>query len=142
MGKLRQAEKSAKDGQKGLFRGTVQQRTGASGEAEAIVSRVFSADTLYIRNKVGQEKRINLSSVRQPKPTDPKQSPFGAEAKEFLRKRLIGKHVKVQTDGKRPATEGYDEREMCTVSNNNKNVALMLVENGYASVIRHRMDDP
>ncbi|RMY99927.1 hypothetical protein D0862_06913 [Hortaea werneckii] len=142
MGKLRQAEKSAKDGQKGLFRGTVQQRTGASGEAEAIVSRVFSADTLYIRNKVGQEKRINLSSVRQPKPTDPKQSPFGAEAKEFLRKRLIGKHVRVQTDGKRPATEGYDEREMCTVSNNNKNVALMLVENGYASVIRHRMDDP
>lgn len=141
MGKLRQAERQAKEQQKGLFKGNAPQRS-AGGETEAVVSRVFSADTLFIRNKAGAEKRINLSSVRQPKPTDPKQSPFSAEAKEFLRKRLIGKHVKVTIDGKRPATEGYDEREMATVSNNNKNVALMLVENGYASVIRHRMDDP
>lgn len=141
MGKLRQAERAAKEKQLGLFKGNAVQATKKGGEQEAVVSRVFSADTLFIRNKAGQEKRINLSSVRQPKPTDPKQSPFGAEAKEFLRKRLIGKHVKVTIDGKRPATEGYDEREMATVSNNNKNVGLMLVENGYASVIRHRMDD-
>lgn len=140
MGKLRQAERQAKEQQKGLFKSHVEKRS-AAGETEAVVSRVFSADTLYIRNKAGAEKRINLSSVRQPKPTDPKQSPFGAEAKEFLRKRLIGKHVKVTIDGKRPATEGYDEREMATVSNNDKNVGLMLVQNGYASVIRHRMDD-
>ena len=140
MGKLRQAERQAKERQLGLFKSHVAQRPGGS-ESEAVVSRVFSADTLFIRNKTGAERRINLSSVRQPKPTDPKQSPFGPEAKEFLRKRLIGKHVKVTIDGKRPATEGYDEREMATVSNNNKNVALMLVENGYASVIRHRMDD-
>ncbi|KAK4544693.1 hypothetical protein LTR36_003942 [Oleoguttula mirabilis] len=141
MGKLRQAERHAKENQLGLFKSHVAQRS-AAGETEATVSRVFSADTLYIRTKAGAEKRINLSSVRQPKPTDPKQSPFGTEAKEFLRKRLIGKHVKVAIDGKRPATEGYDEREMATVSSNNKNVALMLVESGYASVIRHRMDDP
>ena len=140
MGKLRQAERYAKEHQLGLFKSHVSQRQAGS-ESEATVSRVFSADTLFIRNKAGVEKRINLSSVRQPKPSDPKQSPFGAEAKEFLRKRLIGKHVKVTIDGKRPATEGYDEREMATVSSNNKNVALMLVENGYASVIRHRMDD-
>ncbi|EME45048.1 hypothetical protein DOTSEDRAFT_170194 [Dothistroma septosporum NZE10] len=140
MGKLRQAERTAKEQQKGLFKGQSTQRT-AGNEQEAIVSRVFSADTLYIRNKAGQEKRINLSSVRQPKPTDLKQSPFSAEAKEFLRKRLIGKHVKVKIDGKRPATDGYDEREMATVTQNNHNVALLLVENGYASVIRHRMDD-
>jgi len=140
MGKLRQAERHAKEHQLGQFKSHVAQRS-AAGEQEAVVSRVFSADTLYIRNKTGAEKRINLSSVRQPKPTDPKQSPFGPEAKEFLRKRLIGKHVKITIDGKRPATEGYDEREMATVSSNNKNVALMLVESGYASVIRHRMDD-
>ncbi|CZT24913.1 probable transcriptional coactivator p100 [Ramularia collo-cygni] len=140
MGKLRQAERSAKEAHLGLFKSHVAAKTGGS-ESEATVSRVFSADTLFVRQKNGAEKRINLSSVRQPKPTDPKQSPFGAEAKEFLRKRLIGKHVKVTIDGKRPATEGYDEREMATVSQNGKNVALMLVENGYASVIRHRMDD-
>jgi len=140
MGKLRQAEKHAKDNQIGLFKTHVAPRSSGS-EVEAVVSRVFSADTVFIRHKDGTERRINLSSVRQPKPTDPKQSPFSAEAKEFLRKRLIGKHVKVTIDGKRPATEGYDERTMATISANNKNVALTLVESGYASVIRHRMDD-
>lgn len=67
-------------------------------------------------------------------------------------------------DGKRPATEGFDEREMGTITFNNKyvhhrkifyatvaqqltsyypyrNVALLLVENGWASVVRHRKDD-
>ncbi|PPJ50277.1 hypothetical protein CBER1_04885 [Cercospora berteroae] len=140
MGKLRQAERTAKEQQLGLFQGaTITKKAGS--EQEAVVSRVFSADTLFIRNKAGQEKRINLSSVRQPKPSDPKQSPFQAEAKEFLRKKLIGKHVKVVIDGKRPATDGYDEREMATVTQGGKNVALLLAENGYASVIRHRMDD-
>lgn len=141
MGKLRSAERYARDNKLGLFEGHVSQRQGGAGEIEATVSRVFSADTLYLRNKAGNEKRINLSSVRQPKPSDPKQAPFGAEAKEFLRKKLIGKHVKVTIDGKRAATEGYDEREMATVSINDRNVGLLLVENGYASVIRHRMDD-
>ncbi|KAF2482820.1 hypothetical protein BDY17DRAFT_325072 [Neohortaea acidophila] len=141
MGKLRQAERSAKERQAGLFKSHVSARQGGGGESEAVVSRVVSADTILVRNKTGQERRISLSSIRQPKPTDPKQSPFTAEAKEFLRRRLIGKHVKVTTDGKRPATEGYDEREMATVSQNGKNVAVGLVENGYASVIRHRMDD-
>ncbi|KAK4989802.1 hypothetical protein LTR50_002977 [Elasticomyces elasticus] len=141
MGKLRQAEKYAKDNKLALFRGHVSARHGGADEVEATVSRIFSADTLFLRNKAGGERRINLSSVRQPKPSDEKQAPFGAEAKEFLRKRLIGKHVKVTIDGKRPATEGYEEREMATITCGNKNVALLLVENGYASVIRHRMDD-
>jgi staphylococcal nuclease domain-containing protein 1 len=108
---------------------------------EAVVSRVQSADTLYLRSKAGSERRINLSSVRQPKPTDPKQAPWVPEAKEFLRKKLIGKHVKFTIDGKRPATEGYDEREMATVTYQDKNIGLLLVENGMASVIRHRQDD-
>ena len=140
MGKLRQAERHAKECHIGLFKSHVLQGS-RGGESDAVVSRLFSADTLFVRNKAGSERRINLSSVRQPKPTDPKQQPFGAEAKDFLRKRLIGKHVKVTVDGKRPATDNYDEREMVTVSQNGTNVALMLVENGYASVIRHRMDD-
>jgi staphylococcal nuclease domain-containing protein 1 len=141
MGVLRQAEKAAKDGRVGLYQGHVAPRANAAGEAEAVVSRVQSADTIFLRSKTGEEKRLNLSSVRQPKPTDPKQSPWAPEAKEFLRKKLIGKHVKYHVDGKRPATEGYDEREMATVSLQNKNVGLMLVESGMATVIRHRQDD-
>ncbi|KAF2868215.1 hypothetical protein BDV95DRAFT_679033 [Massariosphaeria phaeospora] len=141
MGSLRQAEKAAKDSRQGLFQGHVAQKASGAGELEAVVSRVQSADTLFLRGKVGGERRINLSSVRQPKPSDPKQSPWGPEAKEFLRKKLIGKHVKFHVDGKRAATEGYDEREMATVTLQGKNVGLLLVENGLASVIRHRQED-
>lgn len=141
MGELRRAEKAARDSRQGLHHGHVALKANAAGEQEGVVSRIQSADTLFLRNKAGAEKRINLSSVRQPKPTDPKQSPWVAEAKEFLRKKLIGKHVKFHIDGKRPATEGYDEREMATVTFQGKNVGLLLVENGMASVIRHRQDD-
>ncbi|KIW04625.1 hypothetical protein, variant [Verruconis gallopava] len=141
MSSLRQAELEAKKAQRGVFRGHVSAQKAGS-EFDAVVSRVLSADTIFLRNnKTGVERRISLSSVRQPKPSDPKQSPWQAEAKEFLRKKLIGKHVKFHVDGKRAATEGYDEREVATVVHNGKNVGLMLVESGMASVIRHRQDD-
>jgi staphylococcal nuclease domain-containing protein 1 len=141
MATLRQAEAEAKKAQRGLFRGHVAAQKPGS-ETDAVVSRVFSADTIFLRNnKTGAERRINLSSVRQPKPSDAKQSPWQAEAKEFLRKRLIGKHVKFHVDGKRAATEGYEEREVATLIRDGKNVGLLLVENGMASVIRHRQDD-
>ncbi len=140
MGALRQAEKRAREKKVGLFHGTTSKSSNAS-EADAVVSRIQTADCVYIRNKAGSEKRVSLSSVRQPKPTDPKQAPWAPEAKEFLRKKLIGKHVKVSINGKRPAQEGYDEREMATITINGNNVAMLLVENGFASVIRHRQDD-
>lgn len=138
---LRQAEKRARDSRKGLFKSMAAARTTGGGQTEVVVSRVQTADTIYLRYPNGSEKRVNLSSIRQPKPSDAKQSPFGAEAKEFMRKRLIGKHVQVSIDGKRPATEGFDEREMATIHQNDKNPSLALVEAGYASVLRHRMDD-
>ncbi|KAF2748085.1 hypothetical protein M011DRAFT_493974 [Sporormia fimetaria CBS 119925] len=141
MSVLRQAERAAREARQGLFQGQAVQKTSSGNEMEAIVSRVQSADTIFLRSKSGSERRINLSSVRQPKPTDPKQSPWVPEAKEFLRKKLIGKHVKFTIDGKRPATEGYDEREMATVKFQDKNIGLWLVENGMASVIRHRQED-
>ncbi|KAK2756538.1 hypothetical protein FQN54_005431 [Arachnomyces sp. PD_36] len=143
MATLRQAEKAAKDAKKGLFTGHVAPKGGASatGDGDFIVSRVLNADTIFLRNKAGTEKKISISSVRQPKPSDPKQAPFSADAKEFLRKKIIGKHVKVTIDGKKPATEGFEEREVATITQGNANVAVSLVEAGYASVIRHRRDD-
>src|SRR2546421_596925 len=39
-----------------------------------------------------------MQTVLDPMVSDPKQSAFSADAKEFLRKRLIGKHVKVTID--------------------------------------------
>ncbi|KAI5300115.1 heat shock protein 90, partial [Ascosphaera pollenicola] len=140
MASLRAAEAAAKNARKGLFVGHVGPKN-RQAESEYTVSRVFSADTLYLRDKAGQEKRIQLSSVRQPKPSDPKQAPFVPEAKEYLRKKLIGKHVRVKIDGKKPASEGFEERDVATVIFGNENIALNLIQNGLASVIRHRRDD-
>ncbi|KAJ5708874.1 hypothetical protein N7493_010208 [Penicillium malachiteum] len=140
MALLRQAENSAKDARKGLFTGHVGSKASAAA-ADYTVTRVLNADTIFVRNKAGDEKKISLTSIRQPKPSDPKQAPFAADAKEFLRKLVIAKHVKVTVNGKKPATEGYEEREVATVVQGNVNVGLSLVEAGYASVIRHRMDD-
>ena len=138
---LRQAEKEAKHQKLGLFQGHVDSKSSAATEVDATVTRVQTADTVYLRLKSGEEKRASLSSIRQPKPSDPKQGPFQADAKEHLRKRLIGKHVRITVDGKKAASEGYEERDVVTINLNHKNVALMLVEAGYASVIRHRRDD-
>jgi staphylococcal nuclease domain-containing protein 1 len=142
MASFRQAEKTAKDGKRGIFTGHVVSKGPAGGaDSDYIVSRVFNADTVFLRNKAGTEKRVSLSSIRQPKPSDPNQAPFAADAKEYLRKKVIGKHVKVTIDGKKPATEGYEARDVATIALNNTNLALYLVEAGYASVVRHRQDD-
>lgn len=138
---LREAEKHAKDNQLGLFKGHVESKKPGGSEVEATVSRIVRPDTITIRTKSGSEKTIQLSSVRGPKPKDVKQGPFEPEAKEFMRKKLIGKHVRATTDGIKPPSEGYEEREVATIIANNKNIALALVEAGYASVIRHRKDD-
>lgn len=67
MSSLRQAEKSAKENKYGLFKGHAGQKSGTAGGVDATVSKVVNADTIYIRNKSGAEKRISLSSIRQPK---------------------------------------------------------------------------
>ena len=47
--------------------------------------------------------------------SDPKQAFYAQEAREFLRKRLIGKHVKVHVDFVRPREGEYEERECATI---------------------------
>ncbi|TGZ78283.1 hypothetical protein EX30DRAFT_322656 [Ascodesmis nigricans] len=141
MAHLRAAEQKAKDDKLRLWKAHVKKVQNSGNSFDAVVSRIVNADSIFVRTKAGQEKKLNLSSVRQPKPSDPTQAPYQAEAKEFLRKKLIGKHVHVNIDGKRPAQDGFEERDMATVTLAGKNIALLLVETGYASVIRHRRED-
>ncbi|KAL8920685.1 MAG: hypothetical protein Q9172_004399 [Xanthocarpia lactea] len=138
---LRQAEKYAKDNQLGLFKGHVESKASGAGVVDATVSRIVRPDTISVRTKSGGEKTVQLSSIRGPKPKDDKQGPHEQDAKEFLRKKLIGKHVRLSTDGIKPPSEGFPEREVATLFAGNNNVALMLIEAGYASVVRHRKDD-
>ncbi|KAK4102188.1 hypothetical protein N658DRAFT_553966 [Parathielavia hyrcaniae] len=140
MAALRAAEKEAQEARRRLHRAFVAKATD-SKEQDATVTKIIGADTIIIRNKAGAEKRISLSSVRGPRAGEASEVPFRDEAKEFLRKKLIGKHVRVSVDGTKPASDDFEAREVATVTQNAKNIGLQLVQEGYCSVIRHRKDD-
>jgi len=56
--------------------------------------------------------------------SDPKQAYYAHEAREFLRKKLIGKNVKVQVDFIRPREGEYEQRESATVRVGNQNASV------------------
>lgn len=136
---LRSAEHQAQSKKLRLHKNHVAKQGGTE---EKVVGKILGADSIIVRNKTGsEEKRINLSSIRGPRTNEASEAPFKDDAKEFLRKQLIGKSVKVTIDGKKPASEGFEAKEVASVTSGGKNVNLMLVEAGWASVIRHRKDD-
>ncbi|CAI4210802.1 unnamed protein product, partial [Parascedosporium putredinis] len=137
---LRAAEKQAQGKKLRLHKNHVSKE--GAGALDMIVSKVISADTIIVRNKAGDvEKRISLSSIRGPRTNEQSEAPFREEAKEFVRKRLIGKHVSMSVDGSKPATDGFEARDVATVTEKGKNIGLAVVQEGWASVIRHRKDD-
>lgn len=140
MATLRAAEKKAQAGKLRLHKDHVAKATGGS-TSDMTVSKVMSADTIFVRTKTGDEKRISLSSVRGPRAGEPSEAPFRDEAKEYLRKKLIGKHVKVAVDGSKPPTDDFEARDVATITEKGKNINLALVQDGWCSVIRHRKDD-
>mmetsp|Transcript_10014 Transcript_10014/g.24959 ORF Transcript_10014/g.24959 Transcript_10014/m.24959 type:complete len:920 (-) Transcript_10014:25-2784(-) len=94
-------------------------------------------------------KEIDLSSVTVPRlnPRDGDDEPFAWEAKQFLRKRLIGKKVRAQLDYSRELKKREGEtspviREFWSIYLDRTNIALMLIERGFAKVVRHREGEP
>lgn len=140
MAALRAAEKKAQAAKLRLHKHHVGKATD-SKDVEMTVTKIISADTIMVRTKAGAEKRISFSSVRGPRTNESTEAPYRDEAKEFLRKKLIGKHVKVTVDGSKPAQDNFEARDVATVTVAGKNVGLMLVQEGYASVVRHRKED-
>jgi staphylococcal nuclease domain-containing protein 1 len=154
MGVLRSKEREAREAGRALWKSASGIKTLSPGPKkgwEGAVSRVWSGDSISVRkgkDGSGEEHRVQLASVRQPRPSDPKQAGLQAEAKEFLRKKLIGKPVRsgrrrrprlaarrmspsltnersrfcqvhVTTDYIRPKEGEYDERECVTVKLSN-----------------------
>ncbi|GLB37511.1 putative tudor domain containing protein [Lyophyllum shimeji] len=154
MERLRAAERSAKEKRACLYANVPttaatakQNGTTVAGHAktfDATVIRVWSGDQISVVEKdSGKERKLQLSSTRGPKLSDPKQAFYAQEAREFLRKKLIGKHVKVHIDFVRPREGEFEERECATVhyGGQNANVAQQLIEKGLASIVRHKRDD-
>ena len=68
--------------------------TKLSDKFTGTVCEIVSGDCMVVRDKAnGQERRVNLSSIKAPRlgRKEEKPEPWATEAKEFLRQRLIGK---------------------------------------------------
>lgn len=124
---------------------------------------MINGDALTIRDlRDDKIRKIYLSSVRAPRATDlqpksdeasptttPRQQlkrplyeiPHLFEARELLRKRLIGKTIRVVTDYVQAASSEYPEKICCTVYVGTTNVGEALISKGLAKAIRHRQDD-
>ncbi|PCH43541.1 hypothetical protein WOLCODRAFT_164527 [Wolfiporia cocos MD-104 SS10] len=150
--RLRTAEKTAKEKRQYLYANMATPSTKTNSVAvngnarsfDATVVRVWSGDQISVADKdTSKERRLQLSSTRGPKLSDPKQAHYAQEAREFLRKRLIGKLVKVHIDFIRPRDGEYEERECATVryGGQSANIAEQLIERGLASAVRHKRDD-
>jgi staphylococcal nuclease domain-containing protein 1 len=103
--RLREAERAAKAAKRGVWHNYVPQNTGQTklnGSFTGKVIEVVSGDTLVIADASagGAERRVQLSSIRAPRPgvRDRAPEPYGNDAREFLRRKLVGREVKVQME--------------------------------------------
>ncbi|XP_039181261.1 staphylococcal nuclease domain-containing protein 1 [Crotalus tigris] len=160
--KLRSAERYAKEHKLRIWRDYVAPTANLDQKEkqfQAKVVQVLNADAIVVKLNSGDYKTIHLSSIRPPRlegegPQDKNRKlrplydiPYMFEAREFLRKKLIGKKVNVTVDYIRPASGATDtvpafsERTCATVTIGGINIAEALVSKGLATVIRYRQDD-
>lgn len=156
--KYRNAERQAKQAKLKLWKNYTQTSSGfdeANKNFTGKVVEVFNGDGMVVKLQDGTFKRIFLSSIRPPRSADfpdlvakaDKKGnplydvPYLFEAREFLRKKLIGKRVNCTIDYVQPKSNDYPEKVCCTVMINDLNVAEAIVSNGLAKVIRYKQDD-
>lgn len=139
--KLRAAEKFAKENRLRLwkdYKSNVQVFTGKEKEFSGTVVEIHNGDSVSVKAAGGAIKKVFLSSIRAPReanrvadeegkmPARPKNFrplfdiPWMYEAREFLRKELIGKKVNCVLDYVSPARDTMPERNCYTVTINNK----------------------
>uniref|UniRef100_A0A0N5AH97 Staphylococcal nuclease domain-containing protein 1 n=1 Tax=Syphacia muris TaxID=451379 RepID=A0A0N5AH97_9BILA len=153
---LRAAERIAKEKRIRLWR-SYQPSNQISADKKNFVAKVIEivmGDAMVVQKESGEEMKIWLSSVRPPREENKESEnrvgrqfrplydiPHMFEAREFLRKRLVGKKVQVTVDYVQPKSEQFPEKTCCTVVSGGLNVAEALVSRGLAKVVRYRSDD-
>ena len=157
--KLRSAEKAAKLKRLRVWKGYTPSASNVDGsmkEFKAVVVEIANGETLVVKPQGKDNLRLSLASIRQPRTVKEaldqekkeKKSqrqlysvPYLFEAREFLRKRLIGQKVNVVVDYIKPASDGFEAKTCATVSLDGINIGEALVSKGLATVLRHRNDD-
>lgn len=157
--KLKQAEKMAKEKRLRIWKNWTP--PPKMGEFSGTVVEVVNGDALMIKLPNSTIKKIFLAGIRPPREqsqpgNEDKQVegvqrsrvkrplydiPWMFEAREFLRKKLIGKKVNVVVDYVQPARDNLPEKTCCTVTISNVNVAEAMVSKGLATVVRYRQND-
>ncbi|TMS02706.1 Staphylococcal nuclease domain-containing protein 1 [Larimichthys crocea] len=161
--KLRAAERSAKERKVRIWKDYVAPTANLDQKDRQFVAKVMqvvNADAMVVKMNSGENKTIHLSSIRPPRIEGEEKNkdkdkrfrplydiPYMFEAREFLRKKLIGKKVNVTVDyiraatGPGESTPAFAERTCATVTIGGINIAEALVSKGLATVIRYRQDD-
>lgn len=148
-----QAEQMAQQQGKGRWAGKGSSKQKAQSKAEWVVTQVYNADCVWLSNETAREdgskaegKRAYLAHIKAPR--ENRQAGPGAsdvyawEAKEFVRKSLIGKPIKVKTIYRKQFAARANEKvapmtEFVSITyDGNKDVAYELVKQGLAKVIR------
>lgn len=160
----RAAEKSAKDRKVRLWKNYAAPTSTLSDKDRSLTGKVVeivNGDALVV--KVGNTyKKIHLASIKPPKLEDKDEAgnrtrqkgfrpiydiPYMFEAREFLRKKVIGHQVQVNIDYVQPArpSQGgepdFPEKTCCTVIIGGVNIAEALVSKGLATVVRYAADN-
>ncbi|CAK7901582.1 hypothetical protein CAAN1_11S03554 [[Candida] anglica] len=162
MGQLRKAEQTAKALGRGIYAGNAPKpvastssngkqvslkslRPGASLEG-LTVAKVVTADTLVLRLPSDEEFTVQLASLRAPRQNDSTLTTNPQEkialvnsAREYVRHQAIGKTCSVYIDGLRSANKdlGFEERFLVSVKINGKDLSETIIQNGWATVIKH-----
>lgn len=160
--KLRELEKEAKGKKLRIWKDykDVVRNIGSNDNFDAKVIEIVNGDALVVKNLATNEvKKVFIASIRPPRLDSNRQEeaqekqekkqfrplydiPHMFEAREFLRKRLIGKKVNVKVDYIQPKTENFPEKTCCTiVLDNNLNIGEALISKGLATVVKYRPDD-
>uniref|UniRef100_A0A8C2ZTI9 Staphylococcal nuclease domain-containing protein n=1 Tax=Cyclopterus lumpus TaxID=8103 RepID=A0A8C2ZTI9_CYCLU len=159
--KLRAGERSAKERKVRIWKDYVAPTANLDLKDRQFVAKVMqvvNADAMVVKLNSGELKTIHLSSIRPPRIEGENKDkdkrfrplydiPYMFEAREFLRKKLIGKKVNVTVDyiraatGPGESTPAFSERTCATVTIGGINIAEALISKGLATIIRYRQDD-
>ena len=151
---LRAAERHARDNRLGVWQGFKPANVNSELFTGKCVEVVSGDMIVVLADNTGKTRRISLASVRASRGDRPGRDrtsiPVGpaADAKEALRKKLIGRRVKVKVEYTRAPSEESARKDVmvfATVSregdSKNIDVALPLISSGLLTVIKHRGEE-
>lgn len=151
--KLRELDRQAKLGKEGIWTGYVPPQTNSTKLSDRFTGTVFevvSGDCVVVMDRASRtERRVTLSSIRAPRMGTREREPedWAVEAKDFLRKLLIGKEVNVQMEYTRKVSIANRDsimsfgNIMVKEKGEEVTVAERIVRNGFATVVKHRAEE-